>query len=218
MADYVPRPDEKFLDWAKNLVASSLQNFSRWQVPSPQAAIGQLLTDYETAFQTQLDPNHGKIDTVRKNDTRTVLEKAIRGYVAAYLAHNPLVTEEDKAALGIPIYKQGKSPVPAPTTSPQLEPDTGTRRQVLVCYRDEDSNRRGKPKGVRGIDVRWAILDAPPTDLSQLTNAEFDTKAPLAIVFGEADRGKKVFMCGRWEIDREGIAGPWGDVEEAIIP
>ena len=218
MADYIPRPDEKFLDWAKNLAAFSLQNFSRWQVPTPQTTLGQPLTDFEAAFQTYLEPNHGKIDTVRKNDTRKVLEKAVRTYVAAYLAHNPLVTEEDKTALKITIYKTGKSPVPAPTTSPQLEPDTGTRRHILVYYRDEGSNHRGKPKGVRGIEIRWAILDAPPSDISQLTHSEFDTKAPLAIEFGEVDRGKKVFLCGRWEIDREGIKGPWGDIEEAIIP
>jgi hypothetical protein len=200
------------------LVSYSLQNYSRWQVPTPDTTLGQFLTDFEAAFQVYLDPNYGKIDTVRKNDTRKALEKAIRTYVAAYLAHNPLVTDEDKTALEITIYKTGKNPIPAPTTSPQLEPDTGTRRHILVYYRDEDSNHRGKPKGVRGVEIRWAFLDAPPADISQLTHSEFDTKAPLDLEFSEADRGKKVYMCGRWEIDRERIKGPWGDIEEAIVP
>jgi hypothetical protein len=218
MADYIPRPDEKFLDWAKNLAAYSRQNYTRWNVPSPDTTLAQPLTDFETAFQACLDPNHGKIDTVRKNDTRKALEKLIRSYVAAYLAHNPLVTEEDKAALEITIYKTSHSPVPAPTTAPQLEPDTSTRRHIYVYYQDEGSTRRGKPHGVRGIEICWAVLDVPPTDISQLTHSSFDTKAPLDLEFGEADRGKKVYMCGRWEIDREGIKGPWGDIEEAIIP
>jgi hypothetical protein len=218
MADYVPRPDERFLEWAKNLAAYSLQNYTRWQVPSPDATLGQPLADFEAAFQAYLDPNHGKIDTVRKNDTRKIVEKLIRTYVSAYLAHNPLVTEEDKTAMEITIYKTTRSPVPAPTTSPQLKPDTGTRRHIHVYYQDENSTRRGKPAGVRGVEIRWAVLDAPPADIAQLTNSSFDTKAPLDLEFSEADRGKKVFMCGRWEIDREGIKGPWGDIEEAIIP
>jgi hypothetical protein len=218
MADYIPRPDEKFLDWAKNLVSYSLQNYSRWQVPTPDTTLGQPLTDFEAAFQTYLAPNHGKIDTVHKNDARKVLEKAIRTYVAAYLARNPAVTDEDKTALEITIYKTTRTPVPAPTTSPQLEPDTGTRRHIYVYYRDEGSARRGKPKGARGVEIRWEILDAPPQDIFQLTHSDFDTKAPLGLEFSEAERGKKVYMCGRWEIDREGIKGPWGDIEEAIIP
>jgi hypothetical protein len=218
MADYIPRPYEKFLDWAKNLTAFSLQNFTRWNIPSPDTALAQPLKDFEAALQASLDPNHGKVDTVRKTDTRKVLEKSIRSYVAAYLAHNPLVTNEDKTALDIPVYKAGRSLIPTPTTAPQLEPDTGTRRHIYVYYKDEGSPRRGKPHGVRGIEVCWAILDNPPSDISQLTRSNFDTKAPLDLEFGEAERGKKVYLCGRWEIDREGIKGPWGDIEEIIVP
>jgi hypothetical protein len=67
--------------------------------------------------------------------------------------------------------------------------------------------------------VRWAIRDAPPTDIGkELVNSAFDTKPPLIIDFGEQDRGKKVFLCGRWEIEREGEKGPFGDIEEAIVP
>jgi hypothetical protein len=34
----------------------------------------------------------------------------------------------------------------------------------------------------------------------------------------EQDRGKHIYLLGRWEINREGGKGPFGAIEEAIIP
>ncbi|AEF85956.1 hypothetical protein TREPR_1112 [Treponema primitia ZAS-2] len=53
----------------------------------------------------------------------------------------------------------------------------------------------GKPQGVHGIEVKWAILDALPADISLLTNSSFDTKSPLDIDFEELDRGEKCFSA-----------------------
>jgi hypothetical protein len=87
-----------------------------------------------------------------------------------------------------------------------------------VVGRDEKSEHRGKPKGVHGIEVRWAILDHPPEDIKELVNSSFDTKPPLTIEFEEHERGKRVYLCGTWELEREGEKGPFGAIEEAIIP
>jgi hypothetical protein len=120
--------------------------------------------------------------------------------------------------MGLPIHKTTHTPIPIPHTAPQLFIDTGTRRRLIITYRDEGSDRRGKPFGVHGIEVRWAILDAPPANIKQLVNSAFDTNPPLILEFEELERGKKVYMCGRWEIEREGEKGPFGDIEEAVIP
>jgi hypothetical protein len=71
---------------------------------------------------------------------------------------------------------------------------------------------------VHGIEVRWAILDHPPTGINELINSAFDTKSPLILEFNEEDRGKRVYMVGRWEIEREGIKGDFGEIVPAIIP
>jgi hypothetical protein len=218
MADYIPIKDEKFLDWADNLYNYALNHFTAWNIPSPQTDYGPLLTAYRIAFQTALNPNRGKVDVLAKNEAKDALKKEIRIYVRAYLINNPAVTDEDKTAMGLPIHKTTHTPVSVPTTAPQLFISTETRRRLTITYRDEGSDRRGKPHGVHGIEVKWAILDDPPTDISFLINSAFDTKPPLNIDFEEHNRGKKVFLCGRWEIQREGEKGPFGDIEEAIIP
>ncbi|MDR0609502.1 MAG: hypothetical protein LBG58_15030, partial [Planctomycetaceae bacterium] len=63
----------------------------------------------------------------------------------------------------------------------------------------------------------WAILDTPPTKISDLTHSSFDTRSPLTLEFDEDQRGKCVYFCLRWENTR-GIKGPWSEIISAIIP
>jgi hypothetical protein len=217
-SDYIPSADGAFLAWAQNLIAYVTLHFAEWNIPTPQTVLTPLLTAFEAAFQANQNPNRGKLDTQKKNETRKSLEKELRAYNKAYLLYNPAVTNDDRTAMGLPIYTGGRSPVQAPTTSPQLLPDTATRRIIKVYYKDEGASRRGKPAGVKGIEIKWAKLKEPPHDMAELINSSFDTRAPLELAFEEHERGEKVYMCGSWEIQREGEKGPWGDIEEAIIP
>jgi hypothetical protein len=216
--DYIPRPDGPFLGWVKNLYAYALDHYAGWNIPSPQTGIEPLLNAYDAAYTAAQNPNRGKADVLKKNETRKALESAVRVYVRAYLINNPAVTDEDRVSMGLPVHSHAHHPVPVPRTSPQLFIDTGTRRRLLITYRDEGSEHRGKPHGVHGIEVRWAILDHPPADVKDLTRSAFDTNPPLTLEFEEHERGKKVYLCGRWEILREGEKGPDGAIEEAIIP
>ncbi|MDR2447188.1 MAG: hypothetical protein LBD58_07860 [Treponema sp.] len=112
--------------------------------------------------------------------------------------------------MGLPIHKTTRSPVPVSATAPQIFPNTSVRRWISIDYRDEGSGRRDKPHGAHGIEVRWAVFDRPPADIGELVKSAFDTKAPLTLEFKEHERGKRVYMCGRWEIQRKGEKGPWG--------
>jgi hypothetical protein len=196
----------------------ALAHFSGWSVPSPQLTLETPLDGFETAFANFADPNYGKVDMERKKDTRKVVERAFRVYVQAYLVQNPAVSDEDRVAMGIPVYKTTKSKRPLPETVPELEVDTGTPRRHKVHYRDKGSGRRGKPEGVAGIEIRWAILDHYPAHINELTNSSFDTASPWVNEFDESNRGKKVYYCGRWEVPVEGGKGPFGEIVEAIVP
>jgi hypothetical protein len=216
--DYIPSNDGQFLEWAKNLYAYAVAHFSGWGVPSPQLTLEAPLAGFEAALAKLADPNYGKVDMERKKDTRKVCEKAFRVYVQAYLSRNPAVTDEDRVAMGIPVYKTTKSKRPLPETVPELEVDTGTPRRHLVHYRDRGSERRGKPEGVAGIEIRWAVLDHYPATVKELINSGYDTASPWMNEFDEADRGRKAYYCGRWEAPVEGGKGPFGEIVEAIVP
>jgi hypothetical protein len=155
MADYIPSGDEVFLEWARNLYNYALAHFADWGgIPSPSASVGPLVGAYLTALTAAQKPNRGKVDVLAKNQSRDALKKAIRIYVKAWLINNPLVTDEDKIAMGLPVYKKTKSPVVPPKTAPVLDIDTRTRRRLSIGYKDEASPKRAKPKGVHGIEIQ----------------------------------------------------------------
>jgi hypothetical protein len=221
-SNYIPEKDAVFDTWFSFMYQYVSQKCAG-QTPAwthiPQAALGSLAelhNAWKTAYAAVIGP-HTKVDTEAKKDAKTAALGAIRPFVNQYLRYPP-VTDEDRTAMGIPNRKTGHSPVPVPVTSPQLLIDTGTRRRIIVYYRDETSTRRGKPKGVHGIEIRWAILDHPPTSEAELIHSSFDTNPPLTLEFDEADRGKHIYLMGLWEIEREGEKGPPGAIEEAIIP
>jgi hypothetical protein len=219
MADYIPAGDEIFLEWARTLYNYALAHFADWGgIPTPATSLGALLGNYLTALTAAQKPNRGKVDVLAKNQARDALKKAVRIYVKAWLINNPLVTDEDRLAMGLPVYNGTRSPIQPPKTSPVLDIDTRTRRRLSIGYKDEGSTRRGKPKNVHGIEIRWAILDHPPASIKELINSSFDTKPPLVLDFDESDRGKRVYLCGRWEINREGDKGPDGAIVDVIIP
>jgi hypothetical protein len=152
-----------------------------------------------------------------KNEAKKAVKKLMQDFANTSIRYNKHMTEADREHYGI-YASDSPSPIQVPKTSPRLIIDTGTRRRIIIYYKDEKSSRRGKPKGVHGIEVRWAILDHPPKDVSELIHSSFDTRAPLILEFEEHDRGKKIYLCGSWEIEREGLKGPPGAIEEAIIP
>lgn len=217
-SDYIPPADHAFYEWQRVLLAYILQNFTRWGVPSPQTTLIPLALAFEAAFVACQNPNRGKVDTQKKNEARDALEKELRVYNKAYLLYNPAVSDDDRTAMGLPVHKKSRSPVAKPETAPELLPDTSMRRIIRVYYKDEGALRRGKPNGVKGIEVKWAKLHDYPKDISELINSVVDTNPPLSLEFQEHERGERVFMCGRWVIQREGEKGPWGKIEEVIVP
>jgi hypothetical protein len=67
-------------------------------------------------------------------------------------------------------------------------------------------------------ESRLRLSSHPPASIKELDNFAFDTKSPLTLEFGEEDRGKKIYITGRWEIEREGVKGDFGEIVSAIVP
>jgi hypothetical protein len=81
----------------------------------------------------------------------------------------------------------------------------------------EKEHRGAKPYGVRGAEIRWAILPAPPTSQDDLVHSEFDTRTPYIFQFDIPQAGKTLYVCARWE-NTTGQKGPWSEIVSAIIP
>jgi hypothetical protein len=111
------------------------------------------------------------------------------------------------------------TPVPEPVTWPVvILLDSGTIMRLGLHYKDSDSLKsQAKPSGVHGAEIRWAILEAPPTTTDDLIHSEFSTRTPHTFIFEENQRGRTVWFRLRWENTR-GEKGPWSELYSAIIP
>jgi hypothetical protein len=216
--DFIPHRDGTFLEWAKNLLTYVNTKLAAFNIPAGATAeIQPLLTAYDTAFQAAQNPNRGKIDVLTKNEAKEALISVLRTFIKAYLMYNPAVTDADKESMGLPVHDTTRTPTPVPSTIPELELDSSIIRQVSVHYRDAGNEKRSKPHGVHGIELRWALLENPPASVEDLKNSVFDTASPYTFVFDEVERGNALYICPRWE-NNKGEKGPLGEIVKAIIP
>jgi hypothetical protein len=120
--------------------------------------------------------------------------------------------------MGLPKHPtSAKTPPSPPDTVIEATSDTSKIGIVGINFRDKNEKGTAKPKGVRGAEIAWAILDTPPTDWSQLIHSAFDTRTPAELTFSGNDRGKILYYALRWE-NNIGQKGPWSEIYSAIIP
>jgi hypothetical protein len=224
-SDYLPRRDRLFLQWVINFLSCLFPSLARFNFPD---ATYQDLAAKRNDFSTKLDVaeapatrTKGSIDD--KNVAKKSLVHAIREAVQRYLAHNPDVTQKDHDDLGLPNYKTTRTPIPPPTDLVELLLRQLAGHRVEVTFFPVSTNstakerREAKPYGVRGAELAWAVLPEPPKSLADLTHSAFDTRSPYMFQFDIPDAGKTLYVCARWE-NTTGQKGPWGDIQNAIIP
>jgi hypothetical protein len=164
---------------------------------------------------------YGDVDSTKnrlvKDEAKKGAKKAMQDFANSSIRYNPLMKSEDKLVYGIRPSDPTQTPAGAPTTYPEAEADTSIIRQVTIHFWDSVTKKRGKPRGVHGAEIRWAILDREPATENELTNSDFDTATPLTLKFDESQRGKRLYFCPRWE-STTNLKGPFGEIYSAVIP
>jgi hypothetical protein len=218
--DYIPDKDWDFLQWVINFLKQLATMLTRLGFPeSEYQLLTMLCDDFAAKLTLAQEPATRTTVTVQnRKDARKTLEKTLRIDIKEFLNFNRHLTNGDRDALGLPIYKTGRTQSPIATKHPFFEVYCGEiRRLMIYFFGDEGKRSKAKPPGQRGVEIRWAILGAPPRAIDELINSSFDTRSPFTLTFDEYQRGKTVYFCLCWENTR-GEKGPWSEIASAIIP
>jgi hypothetical protein len=217
--DYLPSNVLEFQNKVHNIRRQVANNQARWDISSTAAAALDIpIAEFDAAVVVSENPETRTAAAVkRRDDARATLEKVLRPFVQGKLEHNPLVTDDDLTAMGLPVHDRSPSPAPDPDKEPELTFSTPSPAVVEIEVRKKNEAGRGKPKGMHGAELRWVIADVAPVDWSELLHSEFVTRSPFRLTFSGHDRGKWLYFAARWENNR-GKKGPWCEIMSAVIP
>jgi hypothetical protein len=201
-----------------DLAVAVAANKTRWGVPDDESTdLQSAQTAFKTLFAETQDPaTRTSVVIAQRNDARAVLTAKARQMVEFRIRRNPAVTTADLIAIHLKPYNP-PSPVPPPTTIPEIEMETPHPRVLRIKFRVSGSRHLGKPAGVHGLECGWVIADAPPQHTRDLLNSSFATRNPLELVFDEDERGQRIYFAARWE-SGVGKKGLWSDIFSAVIP
>ena len=123
----------------------------------------------------------------------------------------------DKAALGLTIVDQTKTPIPPPISSPSLDVVAATKGEHLLRIRDASApSGRGKPFGTIGMQLFVAMATTPVDDPNAAAFKSFVTRAPYIVKYDSADSGKVATYHARWQ-NSKGEIGPWSNPVSFLV-
>jgi hypothetical protein len=217
--NYLPQAYALLLEWLITFTNYLTVNLERFGIPEARLnALQTLMNLFHVAQAKAGLPNAGKADRLDRKEKAQAVSKAARSFVNANLRYNEAVTDEDRVNMGLTVPDTHPTPVPPPDTMPAVYViDSSVIMRLKLHFKDSHRTSRAKPYGVRGVEILWSILAAPPTTMGELIHSEFSTRSPYTFIFDENQRGKTVWFRLRWENTR-GEKGPWSELYSAIIP
>jgi len=219
MPDYIPQSDADFNILQAAVVSDVQTNTVLWGILPPEvAALVVLQLAWAAAYaKASNKQNRTAADVQAKDDARAVYEKALRKFVAKWLASNDKVPDAERQRMGLTIKSGTHTAVAVPTTRPIATVDFSTRLEHLIYFVDENTpTSKAKPDGVHGCEI-WTKLGNPaPVNQSELSFLGVCTRSPFTVNFQGTDAGKTACYWLRW-VNTKGESGPWSSAISAMV-
>jgi hypothetical protein len=170
MSSWLPTKDADLLSFVTAMSAKITAAPTTYGLVAADATIlSGLLTTYASALATANNPStRTKTAVINKNVAKAQLVADVRS-VAKRVQANPAVTAGQKTDLGLPVHSNTPTPVPPPSSVPELGfgPITMGTGIVTLKITDADvTNKRAKPTGVAGAEVYSFVAASDTTPVS----------------------------------------------------
>jgi hypothetical protein len=181
------------------------------------AAVEAQQTRWNTAFALAEDPSTRTKGAVKeKQEARNAYEVGLRKLIRTYLMYSPVLTDQDREDMGLPVHKTTRTRAPVASNAPFVAAAGHGPRVVRVDF-GESPTSAAKPAGQHCVELASVIAETRPTEIDDLIRSVVNTRTPLLLTFKESERGKMLWFAARWENTR-GEKGPWSEIQSAIIP
>jgi hypothetical protein len=187
--DFISSNDAVFDNRQKSLLQLPGETgvLSKWDVP--QQAFDDLMplqAEWETRYAAAKNPNdRTHAQGTAKNDARkTTYESALHTFIGAYPTCYPKFSDDTREAPGLPpVHRNGRTPTQVPHRYPFFRIDSPVIRRPGIHFYDNANEKRHKPEGVHGAEIRWDFSDVPVVEPGKLLRSGFDTASPCTVDF-----------------------------------
>ncbi|MGL4995689.1 MAG: hypothetical protein ACRC6G_05905 [Deefgea sp.] len=215
MPDYLPSKDAEFDSWQQRFVTLAESKLGQnVKALAPQLVAARAA--FEAAYGQHIAAQAAaKAATVAKAAARGRLVPLLRT-AAQIVQIDPSLSDEQRAAAGLPVHKKSRTRAKAPTTRPLVEIEAGQRLRHTLHFRDEGSTRKARPVGVQGAEIWVKLGNTPPASTDELRFLALDTSSPYTCHFDIPDAGQTAYYMLRW-LSTNGKPGPWSETVSATV-
>lgn len=212
---YLPTKDADFDTWLLNWSTLLTANPSLYGVSAGDAAAQTALyTSWHAAFLlVTAAATKTKTTVAAKNAQRASASAGVRPLAQA-ITVNDGVSNSNKLALGLNLHgSTGPTPIPAPSSFPQLVLVAATPGELTFKYTDSSNGvSRSKPAGVLSGAIFMKESITPITDPTLLEFQDIYTKQPFGLDTSAVGPAKTVYIASYW-LTRTGLKGPWSNIQ-----
>ena len=218
MRNFIPYADSAFNGWQGVLMPKVAARATELNIPSDVlAAVQALKTRWDTAYAIAEDPATRTKGAVKeKQEARAAYEAGLRRLIRTYLTYSPVLTDQDREDMGLPVHKTTRTPAPVASNAPWMTAGGYGPRVVRIDF-GESPTSSAKPAGQHCVELASTIAETRPAEVDDLTHSAVVTHTPLLLTFKESERGRTLWFAARWENTR-GKKGPWSEIFSAVIP
>jgi hypothetical protein len=249
MSSYIPQNEEGFNGFQRNFMNQLTPIAAAAGIPASQV---NDLIDYQTAWtnayaaggkaaKSSRDSAEVKTKYEAWHDyeySKSPLPLGLRAFIAAWVVCNPLISDEQRVAMRVPIHKKKKTNHTTATQNTVVFKSRGLGGGVIqtICSSSgspalnpmaTNSNAERKiyrPKKEEGYDIQksWKIInkgDALPASANDAgMNKTVFTKANFIQQLGQQNEGMLLCEFMQWFNPRHPeLAGPWSNLQTTII-
>jgi hypothetical protein len=218
--DWLPGPIEAFKTFAGNFCTMVVDNAAAWHLSdADKTATATLKAAFDAAQEAADTPatrTHVSIEAAQA--ARNTLEAHLRHIKRVYIDpgfESGLISLSEYLALGLSPRDTTPSPVADPTSRPLLY---GLQSlggfAVRTHFKDEHrAHSQAVLPGCNGCLLNYYYGPEQIKDVEQLGLTQLLTASPAIIHLPPDAEGSWLSVAPRWQLDKDGILGPWGPIE-----
>jgi hypothetical protein len=216
--NYIPGRDAEFHTWQGVLVTDILARADSLGIPKTELDLLETAQKrWIAAYNAAKDPTTRSQASVKeKQEARVAFEAVLRMVVIAHITYNPIVTDQDKIGMGLPVHKNKHSRAQPITSYPRVDVNFAQVQRHLLMVTDSETKSHAMPPHAVGFEV-WRKMGEPaPTSDADWQLVVQAPHSPCELHYDEANTGLRVYYRVRW-INTRGVPGPWSKTVSAVI-